>query len=257
MHPYKSDWIVIISWPILACFISLLLQANFFLSTLLFYGIPALYLSLRKIQFIKKYLIVSLVTLPMLLVVDFIAVKTGTWYFPFSIFQERLFGTTTFEVVFWLFIYVYFVIAFYEFFLETKCNQKLSNPKLKYVFIGFLALFLIFLITFVLTGTFIEVPYFYLVFGILFAIIPIVSVLYKFPNLFTKFAQATVYFALTGFLWELTALQLNQWQFPGSSFIGWIQISHLRFPLEELFVWIILGAAAILSWYEFFDDDTV
>jgi len=54
---------------------------------------------------------------------------------------------------------------------------------------------------------------------------------------------------------KVTALQLGWWDFPGSNFIGWVSIFNIRFPLEELIFWLFLFAMAILTYYEFFDDD--
>ena len=195
----KKDWVFIIIWPIIASVVSLVCRANFFISTTLFYIIPSIYISYRHRAFIKKTLIVSLVTLPMLLVVDYIAVKTGTWFFPTSIFNERLFGTTVFEVVLWLFAYVYTVIIFYEYFLEHACKSHFTNKKLKYVFIGFSLLFSIFLLSLLITGSFIHIPYFYLTFGIIFGVIPIGVALLRSPKLLTKFVAVTAYFSLSSF----------------------------------------------------------
>ncbi|MFA7201803.1 MAG: hypothetical protein WC099_02320 [Candidatus Paceibacterota bacterium] len=251
----KRDWILIILWPIVASVISIIFKTNFFISTVLFYIVPSIYISIRHSAFIKKTLIVSAVTLPMLLVVDYIAVKTGTWFFPTSVFSERLFGTTVLEVVLWLFSYVYTVIIFYEYFLEHTCKNYFTNRKLKYVFIGFSLLFLVFLLSLLATGSFVHIPYFYLVFGLVFGLIPIGFTLAKHPKLLTKFVSVTAYFSLSSFLWEIVALRLGQWTFPGSSFIGWVEITNVRFPFEEFLVWIVLGAASILAWYELFDDD--
>jgi hypothetical protein len=52
----------------------------------------------------------------------------------------------------------------------------------------------------------------------------------------------------------LTALSLGLWYYPSNQFIGWVDVHGLRFPVEELFGWILLGVAAILSCYEYLDD---
>jgi len=251
----KKDWILIILWPIIASIIMIFFKANFFTSILLYYVLPSIVISYRHQAFIIKSLLFAGASLPMLLVVDYMAVKAGSWYFPTSIFAHRLFGVTTFEVVLWMFSYVYFVVIFYEYFLDHACKVERTRYALRYVFIPFLIIFLIFLSSIIFTEIFFKVNYLYLWFGIIFAFIPIPLVLLKFPHLFTKLAEATVYFSFSSFLWEIVALRLNQWTFPGQYFIGWIEIFNVRFPFEEFLIWIVLGAAAILSWYEFFDDD--
>jgi hypothetical protein len=118
----------------------------------------------------------------------------------------------------------------------------------------FTAILSIFLIVKTLDASLLRIPYFYFITGIVLGIIPITAVLLKFPNLFTKFAKAAVYFLFVSLIWEFVAVPLEQWTFPGQ-FIGWINLFGVRFPFEEFFVWMILGAMAVLSFYEFFDDD--
>ena len=53
---------------------------------------------------------------------------------------------------------------------------------------------------------------------------------------------------------ELTALKLDQWRFPGEN-IGHVQLFGLLFPFEEFIFWIVFGTPIILSYYELFVDD--
>jgi len=251
----KSDLTIILVWPVFATLISYYLRVNFFIGTVLYFGLPAIYLSFKKKEFIHKALALAGTALPILVVIDYIAVTTGTWFFPTSIFSYRIFGVVTFEVLFWYFSYAYFIVMFYEAFLDKHCKHVLTTRQLKNLFIFFVLILAIFLWTVWTKGSFIKIPYWYMVIGIIFAIIPISVTLFRFPKLLKKFFQATIYFAYLSFLWELVAVYHKQWTFPGNSFVGWVTIFGIRFPFEELFVWIILGAAGILSWYEFFDDD--
>ena len=164
----------------------MLLKVDFFMATILFFAIPAIYISFWHRKFIKKALIVSAAALPFTLIVEYIMGVTGQWVFPSSIFNSRLFGFTAYEVFFWYFAWIYFIVMFYEYFLEEKCTHKLSSPRLKYVFFAFVALVGLFLAKMAITGSFVAIPYFYLIWGITFGIIPIILVLLKFPNLFTK-----------------------------------------------------------------------
>lgn len=249
------DEIVILVWPVIASAVSIVFQVNFLLSTILFYIVPSVYLSFRLPYTIKKSLSISFGALPVLLVTDWIAVKTGTWYFPTSVFNHRLFGTTVFEVVLWLFAYVYFVVLFYEYFLDSRLREKKFHPRFKFFIIGSITLFLFFLITLFVTGAFFEIPYVYLVFGIIFCFIPIPIFLFKFPRLLNRIVILVVYFFTTSLLWEIIALKLNQWTFPGSYFVGWVEVLNVRFPIEEFLVWIVLGSAAVIVWYEYLEDD--
>ena len=251
----RFDLVVLILWPIAAALASLFLQANFFYAIILFFLAPSIYLSYRHPKFIRKSLIVSFVPIPFLVVVEWIAGATGQWIFPISVFSSRLFGFVPFDVFLWYFVWIFYIVMFYEYFIDEHCRRIFSSRRLKYAFIAFLCIFCYFLLQLFVTGTFIKVPYFYLWWGIIFGIIPIIIFLFRFPNLVGKLTQATIYFSFVSFLWEMVALRLNHWQFPGPNFIGWVEVGGVRFPFEEFLVWIIQGAAAILVWYEFFDDD--
>ena len=103
--------------------------------------------------------------------------------------------------------------------------------------------------------SYLDIPYFYLTAGIVLGIIPISIVLFEYPRLIAKFFKTAAYFFYLNFAYEITALKLGIWDFPGDQFIGWVTFFGMRFPFEEFFFWIILGAIAMLSYYEFFDDD--
>jgi len=55
-------------------------------------------------------------------------------------------------------------------------------------------------------------------------------------------------------IYELTAVKLEQWHFPGQ-YIGWIDLFGLKFPFEELLFWMGLSSFVVLSIYEGFIDN--
>jgi hypothetical protein len=254
INKLKRDEVLFWLWPVIAAIISVAFKAKFFLGTVLFLVIPSVYLSFKKKEFVLKAIIFSLVGLLAFIVIDYIAVTMGQWYFPHSIFGYRLFGVVAFEGVFWTFALTYLIVMYYEYFLEKKCTPRLYYPGMKYVFIAFSAVLATFLIILNVNASLLQIPYFYLVFGIIMGVIPIVSVRLRFPYLFTNFVKTAIYFVFFSLVWELVGVPLGHWSFPGTQFIGWVELFGVRFPFEELFVWMILGAMAVLSWYEFFDE---
>ncbi|HBC45391.1 TPA: hypothetical protein DCZ81_04450, partial [Candidatus Collierbacteria bacterium] len=74
-------------------------------------------------------------------------------------------------------------------------------------------------------------------------------------RLISKYIKIALYFFVLSFLFEITAIQLNQWSFPGNHFIGWVEIFGYRFPIEEFFFYFIMCSVGAISYYEFFDDD--
>jgi len=251
----KWDWVLIILWPILASIISLVLKGNFLFSIIVFFGVPAVYLSFRARKHVKKSLVFSLVFgLPLSLIIDYIAHLTKAWNVP-TIFNFRILGYIGVESLVWGVVWAYFILMFYEHFLDHHVTKKYYNKKMKYLVMFLLALLVIFFFFLISSPYFLQIPYFYLVMGAVLIMLPLLSFMMKFPILLTKFLKTGAYFFFLSFIYEITALKLGWWDFPGTEFIGWVEFLGTRFPFEELFFWMILGAMAVLAWYEFFDDD--
>ncbi len=249
----KLDIILLVMFPIISVIISLAIKANFLTSTLLFFGLPAIWLSYRTKEMIKKTALFSLIfSIPFTIVVDYIAVLDRSWFVPNSLF--RLFGMIPIEDFVLGFILVYSIIIFYEHFLN-KSKHNLIDKRMKYFVlpgISILAVFFIFLFS---KPELLMIKYAYFWLGLIFLILPIITFLSFFPKLASKYVKTGVYFFVLTFLFELTGLHLGQWTFPGTNFIGYIEILSYKFPFEEFFYWMILLAVGILSYYEFFDDD--
>ncbi|MBW2993728.1 hypothetical protein KY317_04100 [Candidatus Woesearchaeota archaeon] len=189
------------------------------------------------------------------MVIDYISHKNLQWLIPNSILPYRLFGIVTIEILFWAVSLAYFIIMFYEYFLDKHITKKLWAPKLKYLIIIGLILLSAFILIYFINPSVFNIPYFYVIFGTGLFLIPVILELSTHTRLAAKFFRTAAYFSYLTFLYEVTALKLGWWSFPGTEFIGWINIFGVSFPIEELFFWIMLTALACLSWYEFFDDD--
>lgn len=251
----KIDIIFLILSPIFATIISLVFKTTFLTSTLLYFGIPAVYLSLRNAHAIKKSLTFSLFGgIIATLIIDYLAMINNSWFVPNTVFPIRLFSLVPIEDLIWGILLVYNIIMFYEHLLD-KGKHDLKDTNLKY-FISILIFFSIvfFLIYFIRRELF-NISYFYIKAGIIIVLFPIISFLSFFPRLLSKFVKTGAYFFAQAIMFELTGLKLNHWGFKGNNFIGWIEILKLRFPLEEFVFWMVLFSTCVLSYYEFFDDD--
>lgn len=250
----KFDLILLLIYPIIGATVSHLLNINAFGSVLVFFGIPSLYLTIRGVKFFKRAITFSvLVSVPLIIIIDYIAHLTGQWLIPNSILP-RLFQYVSIEVIVWAVLNLYFVIMFYEYFLHNHYIKRLFYPQMKYFFIVIYSLFILFLFLYKLFPGFLHIPFFYLFFGIFLILIPVILQFFKYPKFILKFFETAAYFFYLTLTYEITALQLGWWNFPGEQFIGWVSIFNIKFPLEELLFWLILFAMAILTYYEFFDD---
>lgn len=249
------DVILLLAFPLFSAFISYTFRANLFIATMLFFGLPAAYLSIKaKKEAIKQTAIFTLFTVPVMIVFDYLAALDKVRLVP-SIFPVRLYGVVPLEEIIFGALLVYNIVLFYEYFID-KGKNKYKSGRLKYFAFGGASILLLSLVFFSAIPEALQIRYLYLKVGVLFILLPAVAFLSFFPKLISKFVRAGGYFFVLAFLFELTALKLHYWSFPGEHFIGWVEVFGYRFPFEEFFFWFILFAVALLSYYEFFADDT-
>lgn len=252
----RFDIVLLILFPILSVFISLMFGTNFLISALLFTGLPAFYLSFRTPKAILRSIIFAA---PFSIIgglfFDHLAVLDNSWYVP-TVFPFRVFNTVPLEDLIWAFLLVYLILIFYEHFFD-KSKHKIVGTRMKYFAYIVISLFTIFLLLVFNGSALLSIEYFYLKGGVTLILLPTIVFLVKFPGLVSKFFKTAAYFFYVGLLQELAALQLGHWSFPGKNFIGWITMLGYRFPYEEFFFWLIVFSSCVLSYFEFFDDDRV
>ncbi len=254
----KTSIRLIYLWPIPASIISFLLHANFFVSTMLFLGVPSIFLSLLNKGQVKKLIVFSLIfAIPISLILDYIMEVTGGWFVPHSILGTfRLFDLVTVDLVLWGILEAYLILMFYETYIERRGSDKRYHPALKYLFVTFYIAVGIFVLLYMFYPNIFHINYFYLKMGIVLAFLPVVGMLLKFPNFWNKFLNLASYFFISNFIYEVTAVKLGQWSFPAEhQLIGIVQFMGARFAFEELVFWMILTAMSVVSFYEVFDDD--
>lgn len=251
----KIDIIFLILAPIFAVVIALVFKVNYFTNIVLFFFLPAIYLSIRNTHAIKKSIVFALfVGIIGGFLTDFLATFNNSWLIVETIFPFKILGILPLEDIIWGFLLVYDIIMFYEHFLD-KGRHNLKDTRLKYFIILFILLLIIFLLTYLFNPSFLSFKYFYLFYGLLIMLLPTISFLSFFPRLISKFIKTGAYFLILSILYEFSGLYLNQWEFRGNNFIGWVNFFNIKIPFEELFFYLILFTICILSYYEFFDDD--
>lgn len=250
------DLTIILVWPIIASIIAVLFKINAFTGIILGLVFPSIYLSIRGREYVKKVFLFSVsVSILIMIVVEYISNLTGTWYVISSIIPYRLFGFVTIEAILWAFSTCYFILIFYEYFINRHRTKKIWNKKM-YIITGMgLFVFIIFLIALFSVPKILNIPYFYLIFGIVVLLIPFLVQLFKYSKITSRFFLEGIYFFYLSFIYEVVGLKLGWWSFPGSHFIGWVTILEVSFPVEEIIFWFVLLALTTISYYEFFDDD--
>lgn len=252
---YHQQRLLLYILPLMAAFISIVARTNYLGSIILFWGIPALLLTIWASQRAFKVLLISLVATVFFVALDIIFYATGQWHVLSTAFNNRLLGIVAWEDIPYFFFFAYFPIIFWEHFYERQVPERPWTKRMIWLTLVFILFLLVTLAAWAWSPIILQIPYFYLIATVLLIVIPLALELWSHPRLSLKFVKVGLYFAYVATLYELTGLYLGLWNYPSSQFLGWVEIVGLRFPIEELFAWILLGAAAILSWYEYFDDD--
>lgn len=253
----KIDSIVLLILPIVAWALSLWFEVNFFYATLLFIGIPALWLTLRsEASQIKKSALFSLLFgIPLITLVDYIATLDRAWFITETIFPVRFLGVVPFDDYIWGFLFLYLVVLFYEHFIDAGKKKRILGQRMRYFIIASSVALMVFVYLLLFQPAVLQVPYAYVLMGIIVLALPTITLLYYHRALIPKFLKLIPYFVYLTVFHELTALHLHQWEFPGDHLVGWVHIGQYTLPLEEFIFFFFFGAIGIATYFEFFDDD--
>jgi len=249
MKPKTKDILVLIGINIFAIVASFVFHANFLTSTLLFLAFPSLYLLYKEKSYFKKIFFASIsFGIFFSFVFDFIAELNKAWNWNGGLLFGKILGVVQIDVMVWFFLYVFHIFLFYEHFIDRKkLKSKVSLRQIEVFAASVLSVIL-------LVGVYKFFPsflYFDKAYLILCLIIstPFVFVFLKKPKLIWHTIPMIVYFSFVYLTHEITALHLDQWQFPGD-YIGWIHLFGVSFPIEEFIFWIILSSLIGSIYYE-------
>ena len=242
---------------VLAILVSLTFKTNLLTSTFLFFGTPALYLTLtlKNKRIIPRLLIAAILGSSALAVlIDYLGFINQSWYVVDTVFPFRLFNLIPVEDIIWGFSWIYLILVYFESTNRTG-NKSLMGKRAKYWLgiSGFAILVLLLIQN--LTPNLLIVPYYYLTAGLILALGPAVVFLKYYPGYIFPFLKTALYITPVSFANEITSLKLGYWHFDGGQFLAVSKVLGVSLPLEELFFFILIGSIFVLSYYEFFDGD--
>lgn len=250
------DLIVVCCLCIAAVPVSLIFRTNFLVSTILFFGIPSIYLLFRQHRQLRHIFAASvLFGVVFGFAFDFLAEINNAWSWAGTdqlVFPWKILGVVSIDVMVWFFFWVLFAVVFYEHFFEQDRKVRLSSH-FKYALIPMLVVVVLLVVVYINKKELLFIPYAYFVLGV-FTLLPFIYLLIKSRHSLPKLIKASLFFVPLYFVYELTALSLGQWTFPGQ-YIGTVSIQSIIFPIEELFVWIFASSTILLSYYEVYVDD--
>lgn len=250
----KIDLLVVTLILGITATISYILDVKPLIAGLLYLLIPSIYLILReKKNFLKIFWATIIFGSIGTFIVDVVAVFNEAYVVQRITFPLKIFGF--YPIIDHLIVYslmAMFVVIFYEHFLDDEKNRRISK-NLIWALTPALVILTSILVIYFINPSILKIPYFYLVVGII-CIIPAFIITLSKPRFLEKFLKVAAFFFIVWFVFELIGLKGEGWFFPGQ-YIGRVEIAGVQFPFEELFFWMMLYAATIVSYYEFFIDD--
>ena len=259
MHKNRKELFLFYLFIPIASLIVYLLKAELYLTILIYFILPSIYLSFKlKVNKLKIFLFSLYVGIPFGVFIDFFMTKTNGWEVVRTFVPNyKIFGYVTIVNIIWMTAYVYFVLVFYEYFFEKHKKEKMFNNWTKYL-IAFTTLLLTLVPFIYYYIDYLFLGYFYLIIGLFISIIPSIFFAIKLHShiLIKKALFTGLFFMFLSFAYEIVALKLNIWRFiDPRQFIGHINIFSVSFPVEELLFWIILSSFCGILMYDVFDED--
>lgn len=252
----KKDFLIVISLPLLVFLFVFLFDVhiNYLTSLILIFAIPSVYLSLKIKERIKKIFYFSLlVSIPIAFIFELVAVGDNAWVVPVSVFPWRLFGFIPVEDLLWQFLTVYTILIFYEYFCNRKFIPDIAKRIKVMLWILYPVMFAIMALFFA-NSELLRIPYAFLWLGLVFFPIPAFLFLITHRSFFFRFLKVQFFFLYVHLIFELVGLKLGHWTFPGTHYIGWVNVLGQSFPVEELIFVMLIGAFAACTYYEFFSN---
>lgn len=251
----KTDILVLVLINIFAIIVSFLFNTSFLASTLLFLGLPSLYLCIKEKKSLIKVLIAA-ASFGLLFgfCFDFIAELNNAWSWNGNLLFGKIAGVVQADVMVWFFLWILHVFIFYEHFIDRKKLRSLISQRGKWSFVvGLICVSIVLLLNNYFPDILIgHKAYLALC---LVAVIPFVIIIIKKPNIIWHSVHIIPYFLFVYLAHEITALKLSQWAFNGD-YIGWVNMFNISFPIEEMFFWIILSSLVGAVYYELVYDNS-
>lgn len=249
-----QDLAFLILLPALAAAAVWALKLDFLVSTILFFGLPALYLTLKGEHKVKRTLVFSVCFTIAGVYTDYMAERDLAWTEKSSVLSFRIGGVVPVESIVWFFMMTYLIISFYEHFFD-RVPHKIAGQRMKLLYIVLTLSSVVFFLPLAVHRALPVVTFFYLKLGLVLGVLPLTAFIIEFPRFLSRFLKIAPYFLALSLLNEFIGLHNHHWIFPGKHFVGWISLGTFRFPYEELIFWMVMFSSIVIVYFELFDDN--
>ena len=250
----RLDFLVVCFFVFLGPFLTVIVNLKPLEGGIISMLFPSIYLIVREKKNMKKIALAVLIFGGIFMgLFDFMETLNSAWVMERLVFSWRIFGVLPFDDVVGFSLMTLLVVTFYEHFIDDEKNKRISK-NLMWALIPSAIVAVVFIIvsTFVVWEPF-NIRYVYLFGGIVAIAVPL-AVAYVKPKLITKLLSVSAFFFVVWFLAEIAAIKTGGLTFPGE-YIGTVTVFGATFPFEELFFWMMMYAASVVSYYELFIDD--
>lgn len=166
-----------------------------------------------------------------------------------SIFP-RILGTMPLENLVYAFINFFWILCFYEYFIDKDLPAKIPR-KFRILMILYLLLFISIFSLFLIDDSLAAVNYWVLGVGIM---IPALAIFARKPKLLKKTLIPTLFFMFAFFINEVVSMEVGYWWWPGE-YLWAVNLLGNVFPIDDVIIWYVLSTPALIGGYEFFMDD--
>ena len=235
---------------IFACFLVYVWQPVYLVSILVVLVPPTLlnFYWLKHSRY-KIFLFSLLTTLLFAPPVEIMARLANAW--DVQSVLPRLLGVAPLENLIFAFLNFFWVLSFYEYFVDKDKPGKISK-RFRFILLLYSLLFLVVFSLFFVAPGLVAVNYYLL--AVIILIVPGGFIFYSTPKLFKKIWFTTIFFALVFFIYEVVSLLIGSWWWPGN-YLFTVTIGGHIFPLDDVFIWYFLSTPVLIGGYEFFVDD--
>jgi hypothetical protein len=240
----------LLGYVFVACFLIFLLRPPYIVTILIVLAPPSIinFLWLKKAK--ARVLIFSIVTTLLFGPPIELALRLANAWDVQSIFY-RVLGVIPLENILFAFLNFLWGISFYEYFID-RCSGGLISRKFKYLVGLYVFLSALVFGAYTISKDIIAVSYASASVPIL--IIPSLLIFYRNPGLLKKTIIPVAFFSIVFFTYEVTALVIGNWWWPGEYIYTVTVFDHL-FPLDDVVIWYFLSTVTLIGGYEFFVDD--
>jgi len=163
----------------------------------------------------------------------------------------RLFGIAPLENLLFAFLNFFWVLCFYEYFIDRDKSSKIS-PRLRFIIFGYCLLAASVFAGFLINGNTVSLNYHIL--SVIILLVPGVIIFSLKPKLLAKTWLPTLFFAFVFFVYEIVSLLIGSWWWPGE-YLWPVNMFGRIFPLDDVIIWYLLSTPVLIGGYEFFVDD--